>query len=100
MNALNQQASEALPSQRSALVAEMVEREFVRHPELEQRYGKTVRARMIEDTGYHLDYLAQAIADPIRQALASIRVSLGDSQEFDPATSQRSFAISEVSLER
>ncbi|MDO8787955.1 MAG: LysR family transcriptional regulator [Sulfuritalea sp.] len=36
---------------------------------------------------------AQAIADPIRQALASIRVSLGASQEFDPATSQRSFAI-------
>jgi len=36
---------------------------------------------------------AQAIADPIRQALASIRVSLAASQEFDPATSQRSFAI-------
>lgn len=36
---------------------------------------------------------AQTIADPIRQALASIRVSLGTSQEFDPATSQRSFAI-------
>ena len=36
---------------------------------------------------------AQAIADPIRQALAGIRVSLGASREFDPATSQRSFAI-------
>ena len=36
---------------------------------------------------------AQGIADPIRQALASIRVSLGASQEFDPANSQRSFAI-------
>ena len=36
---------------------------------------------------------AQGIADPIRQALASIRVSLGASQEFDPASSQRSFAI-------
>lgn len=36
---------------------------------------------------------AQGIADPIRQALASIRVSLAASQEFDPATSQRSFAI-------
>jgi DNA-binding transcriptional LysR family regulator len=36
---------------------------------------------------------AQAIADPIRQALATIRVSLGASQEFDPATSQRGFSI-------
>ncbi|MDZ4253861.1 MAG: LysR family transcriptional regulator, partial [Sulfuritalea sp.] len=32
---------------------------------------------------------AQGIAEPIRQALASIRVSLAASQEFDPATSQR-----------
>ncbi|MDA8257669.1 MAG: LysR family transcriptional regulator [Betaproteobacteria bacterium] len=36
---------------------------------------------------------AQGIADPVRQALTGIRVSLGASQEFDPATSQRSFAI-------
>ncbi|MBI5108447.1 MAG: LysR family transcriptional regulator [Rhodocyclales bacterium] len=36
---------------------------------------------------------AQGIADPIRQALAGIRVSLGASQEFDPATSQRGFSI-------
>lgn len=36
---------------------------------------------------------AQGIADPIRQALASIRVSLAASQAFDPASSQRSFAI-------
>ena len=36
---------------------------------------------------------AQGIADPIRQALASIRSSLGASNQFDAATSQRSFAI-------
>ncbi|MBK9020856.1 MAG: LysR family transcriptional regulator [Sulfuritalea sp.] len=36
---------------------------------------------------------AQGIADPIRQALAAIRVSLGASQEFDPATAQRAFSI-------
>ncbi|MDP3512958.1 MAG: LysR family transcriptional regulator [Sulfuritalea sp.] len=36
---------------------------------------------------------AQGIAEPIRQALASIRVSLAASQEFDPATSQRDFSI-------
>lgn len=36
---------------------------------------------------------AQGIADPVRQALTGIRVALGASQEFDAATSQRSFAI-------
>ncbi len=36
---------------------------------------------------------AQGIADPVRQALAAIRVSLGANREFDAATSQRSFAI-------
>ena len=62
MNALHQQAGEALHAGRTALVAQMVEREFVRHPELEQRYGKTVRDRMISDTGYHVAYLAQAVS--------------------------------------
>lgn len=36
---------------------------------------------------------AQDIADPIRQALAGIRVALGASQAFDPATSRRGFSI-------
>lgn len=36
---------------------------------------------------------AQGIADPVRQALAAIRVSLGASQEFDPASSRRGFSI-------
>lgn len=36
---------------------------------------------------------AQGIAEPIRQALAGIRVALGASQAFDPATSQRGFSI-------
>jgi len=62
MKILHQQASDALRDQRSQLVEQMVDREFVRHPQLEQCYGHTVRARMLEDTGYHLDYLAQAIA--------------------------------------
>jgi methanogenic corrinoid protein MtbC1 len=61
MHALHQQVSEALNRRRSELVADMVAREFVRYPELEERFGDTVRARMLEDTGYHLDYLIQAI---------------------------------------
>ena len=62
MNALNQQVSEALDTRRAALAAQMVAREFVRHPELEQRYGKAGREKCLEDAGYHLAYLAQAIA--------------------------------------
>lgn len=62
MNSFPEQVGEMLHAQRAELVADIVEREFLRHPELEQRYGKTVRARMIEDTGYHLEYLAQAVA--------------------------------------
>lgn len=62
MNALNQQVSEALNTRRAELAAQMVTREFVRHPELEQRYGKIGREKCLEDAGYHLAYLAQAIA--------------------------------------
>jgi methanogenic corrinoid protein MtbC1 len=62
VNAFHQQVGEALHRGRTGLVAQMVEREFVRHPELEQRYGKTVRDRMTEDTRYHLAYLAQAVS--------------------------------------
>ncbi len=41
---------------------QMVNREFARHPELEQRYGKIGREKCLQDAGYHLAYLAQAIA--------------------------------------
>ena len=62
MNPLNQQVSDALNVRRAALAAQMVAREFVRHPELEKRYGVAGRDRCLEDAGYHLAYLAQAIA--------------------------------------
>jgi len=62
MNALNQQVSEALNDQRPALAVQMVGREFLRHPELEQRYGKIGREKCLKDAGYHLAYLAEAIA--------------------------------------
>ena len=62
MNALNRQVSEALKNQSAALATHMVAREFGRHPELEQRYGKIGREKCLQDAGYHLAYLAQAIA--------------------------------------
>ena len=62
MNALNQQLSEALNSRRTELTAQIVAREFLRHPELEARYGKAGRDKCLQDAGYHLSYLAQAIS--------------------------------------
>lgn len=62
MDTLNKQVSDALNDHRANLAARMVEREFARHPELEKRYGKMGRVKCLEDAGYHLAYLAQAIA--------------------------------------
>lgn len=62
MNPLNQQVCETLTAQSGDLIAQIVAREFARHPELEQRYGKAGREKCLQDTGYHLSYLTQAIA--------------------------------------
>ena len=62
MQALNYQVSEMLGTRRAELATQMVTREFARHPELEQRYGKAGREKCLQDSGYHLAYLAQAIA--------------------------------------
>jgi len=61
MTLLNQEVSEELQSRRPELAAEMVAREFVRHPERERRDGKAGREKCLEDAGEHLAYLAQAI---------------------------------------
>jgi len=62
MRALNQQVSEMLDARRAELSAQMVARKFTRQPELERRHGKAGREKCLEDAGYHLAYLAQAIA--------------------------------------
>ena len=62
MNSLNQQVSEALNTRRGALAEQIVKHEFLRHPELEARYGKIGREKCLQDSGYHLSYLAQAIS--------------------------------------
>ena len=57
-----QLASEAVLGQRAALATALVDREFARHPELAQRYGKAGREKSLQDAGYHLAFLAQALA--------------------------------------
>jgi MerR family transcriptional regulator, light-induced transcriptional regulator len=56
------QASNAILSQRMEIAVAVVEREFARHPALEQRYGKIGREKSLQDAGYHLSFLAQALA--------------------------------------
>lgn len=55
-------AADQLNTRRPELAAALVEREFSRHPDLITRYGPTGRAKSEQDAGYHLAYLAQALA--------------------------------------
>ena len=57
-----QQAGEAILQQKDTLAAELVAREFSRHPDLEQRYGAIAREKSLQDAGYHLAYLANALS--------------------------------------
>ncbi len=57
-----QQAADEVRQHRGALAAALVDREFARHPELEQRYGAIGREKSLQDAGYHLAYLSQALA--------------------------------------
>lgn len=61
-NASGAQAADAIRSERPALAEALVAREFTRHPELEQRYGKIGREKSLQDAGYHLSFLAQSLA--------------------------------------
>lgn len=62
MRTVHQFASEAVSVQRAGIADELVSREFARHPELAQRYGKIGREKSLQDAGYHLSFLAQALA--------------------------------------
>ena len=56
------QASQAIENQRQKIVAETTAREFLRHPELEQRYGALAREKSLQDADFHLSYLVESIA--------------------------------------
>jgi MerR family transcriptional regulator, light-induced transcriptional regulator len=58
----SRQAAAALLAAKDDLAGKLVALEFARHPELEQRYGPPARAKSLQDAGYHLSYLAQAVA--------------------------------------
>jgi methanogenic corrinoid protein MtbC1 len=50
-----------LRQQQTAIAEELVERQFAAHPELAERYGPSGRRKCLEDAGYHLSYLADAM---------------------------------------
>lgn len=56
----NQQISSLISSSKNQIAASVVD-QFWR-PELEERFGATGREKTIEDVGYHLAYLSEAIA--------------------------------------
>ncbi|MEO8452110.1 MAG: cobalamin-dependent protein [Gemmatimonadota bacterium] len=56
------EASEAILARRAELADAVVTLEFQRHPELASRYGAIAREKSLQDVGYHLAYLAQAVA--------------------------------------
>jgi methanogenic corrinoid protein MtbC1 len=67
LETLYQRTAAAILERRDALAAALVAREFAAHPELEQRYGAIGRAKSLQDAGYHLAYLAEAVGsnDPV-----------------------------------
>jgi methanogenic corrinoid protein MtbC1 len=56
------QAGQETLERKREIAAALVEREFARHPELEERYGEIGRAKSLQDADYHLAYLANALA--------------------------------------
>ena len=62
MTPIHAPTSDAILGQRTEIAVALVQREFARHPELEQRYGKSGRDKSLQDAGYHLSFLAQALA--------------------------------------
>lgn len=55
-------ASEAIRGRRLEIAAALVELEFARHPELAERYGAIGREKSLQDAGYHVSFLTQALA--------------------------------------
>ena len=55
-------ASLAISSRRATLADAGVRLHFSKHPELQERYGEQGMAKCIHDAGFHLAFLAEAIA--------------------------------------
>jgi len=61
VSGVHPEAGEVVLSQRADIATALVDREFARHPELVQRYGRIGREKSLQDAGYHVAFLAQAL---------------------------------------
>lgn len=62
MTTTQHRAAEFIRDRKAQLAEAVVALEFDRHPELEQRYGPIGREKSLQDAGYHLAYLSEALA--------------------------------------
>lgn len=62
MTEISPLVSELVLSKGQKIAEALVDREFSRHPELVERYGRIGREKSLQDAGYHLAFLAQALA--------------------------------------
>jgi len=62
METRHESAGREILARREELAKALVDREFSLHPELGQRYGAIAREKSLQDAGYHLSYLAQALS--------------------------------------
>ena len=58
---LNREAGQTIEAQRRALAEAVVARQYQLQPGLRERYGEGGRAKCVQDTEYHLAYLAAAV---------------------------------------
>ncbi len=61
MTEIDRLPSELVLANRAEIVGAVVDREFARHPELVQRYGRLGREKSMQDASYHIAFLAQAL---------------------------------------
>src|SRR3954470_20328484 len=57
----NRETGQLIEAQRRALAEAVVSRQYERQPGLRQRYGDGGQAKCVQDTEYHLSYLAAAV---------------------------------------
>jgi methanogenic corrinoid protein MtbC1 len=62
MENFNKTVGRAINADRAALAEAITARHYEIQPELETRYGAVGRAKCVQDAGYHLSYLAEAIS--------------------------------------
>ncbi len=57
----NREAGQTIEAQRPALAEAVVSRQYELQPELREQYGEGGRSKCVQDTEYHLAYLAAAV---------------------------------------